>query len=59
MQNDVVPLRADMDAANTNVLVERFAVEFVPTLLLVDTDGTVLQRSGFVDAKGLLELLSK
>ncbi|WP_345688759.1 hypothetical protein [Novipirellula caenicola] len=55
----MVPLRADMDAANTHVLVEKFGVEFVPTLLLVDTDGTVLKRSGFVDAKGLLELLSK
>lgn len=59
LRNDVVPLRLDMDAANTKVLVEKFGVEFVPTILLVDTDGNELQRSGFVDAKGLLELLPK
>ena len=59
LQNDVVPLRLDMDAANTKALVKKFNVEFVPTILLVDADGKELQRSGFVDAEGLLDLLAK
>ncbi|WP_372725735.1 thioredoxin family protein [Novipirellula sp.] len=37
----------------------KFGVEFVPTILLVDTDGNELQRSGFVDAEQLLKVLPK
>ena len=59
LRNDVVPLRLDMDAANTKALVDKFDVEFVPTILLVDADGKELRRSGFVDAEQLLKLLSK
>lgn len=57
LENRVVPLRIDMDGKTAPPLIEKFEVEFVPTILLIDAKGMELQREGFVNAKKLLEMI--
>ncbi|SMP61019.1 Thioredoxin-like [Neorhodopirellula lusitana] len=48
--NEVVPLRIEMDSGITGPLVEKYAIESVPAVLLVDSDGVLVERAGYVDA---------
>lgn len=57
--NDFVPLRIDMDAKHAPPLIEKFKVEFVPTMLIVDSDEKELAMEGFVSAEELLAVISK
>lgn len=59
LSEDIIPLKVDMDTTEVHPLVDRFEVEFVPTVLLVDPDGKIIFRAGFVDAPQLLELLQQ
>lgn len=57
LASNVVPLRIDMDATSATRLVEKYKVEFVPTILLIDADGKELKREGFLDVEPLLEMI--
>lgn len=55
----VVPLKVDMDAAGARSLVQRYSIQFVPTVLLVDARGDELDRVGYVGADELVEFVNE
>ncbi len=57
LDSKVIPLRIDMDGKSSARLIDQFKVEFVPTILLVDAEGKVLKREGFVNAEELLKMI--
>ncbi len=57
LANKVIPLRIDMDGKLSPPLIDKFKVEFVPTLLLIDSKGKELKREGYVNAKELTEMI--
>lgn len=57
LDSKVVPLRVDMDGKSAPAIIEKYKVEFVPTILLIDSEGKELAREGFVDAEQLLEMI--
>ncbi|MCM2370153.1 thioredoxin family protein [Aporhodopirellula aestuarii] len=59
LENEVVPLRVDMDGKHAPPLIEKFKVEFVPTILIVDQNENELAREGFVNAEEFLEMTRK
>ncbi|MEX1026774.1 MAG: hypothetical protein WD049_02025 [Candidatus Paceibacterota bacterium] len=52
------PLKVDMDAAGARALVQRYSVQFVPTILLVDSRGEDLDRVGYVGAGEFIEFVN-
>lgn len=57
LDSKVVPLRVDVDAKATLPLVEKYKIEFLPTVLLIDAEGHELKREGFVDAEQVIEMI--
>lgn len=57
LDSKVVPLRVDVDAKATLPLVEKYKIEFLPTVLLIDAEGQELKREGFVDAEQVIEMI--
>lgn len=57
LDSQVIPMRVDLDAKSTAPLVEKYNIEFVPTILLIDAQGQELKREGFVDDEQLLEMI--
>lgn len=57
LDSKVIPLRVDVDAKSTLPLVEKYKVEFLPTVLLIDAEGQELKREGFVDAEQVIEMI--
>lgn len=53
----VVPVELDIDEERNAELALRYGVRGVPTLLLVDAEGTVLARGGFMSAEALVRFL--
>jgi thioredoxin-related protein len=53
----VIPVALDIDEPRNADLALRHGVRGVPTLLLVDAQGTVLARGGFMSAEALVEFL--
>lgn len=53
----VVPVVLDIDLDENQDLAWRYRVQGVPTMVLVDADGKVLNRAGFLSAEGLLRFL--
>lgn len=53
----VVPVVLDIDLDENQDLAWRYRVQGVPTMILVDADGKVLNRAGFMSAEGLLKFL--
>ncbi|EMI19078.1 thioredoxin domain protein [Rhodopirellula maiorica SM1] len=59
LKKDVVPLRIDMDAKHAPPLIEKFKVEFVPTILIINDEEEELIREGFVNAEDFLKMVRK
>lgn len=57
LDSKVVPLRIDLDAKSAPPLVEKYSIEYVPTILLIDAQGQELKREGFVDDEQLIEMI--
>jgi protein disulfide-isomerase len=54
-----VPVILDIDDERNRKLTTRFNVREVPSLILVDSDGEVLDRGGLMDSKALVKFLSR
>ncbi len=52
----VVPVQIDIDRDPTTS--DRYGVESIPTVLLLDADARVLKRAGFLPASGVLRFIS-
>ncbi len=53
----VVPVLVDIDEQKNEELAPRYKVRGIPALVLIDADGEVLDRGGFMSAEALLEFL--
>lgn len=53
----VVPVVLDIDLEENQDLAWRYRVQGVPTLVLIDANGKVLNRAGFMSAEGLVKFL--
>ena len=53
----VIPVKLDIDDERNEELAWRYKTTAVPTLLLIDVDGKVLDRGGFMSAKELVKFL--
>jgi protein disulfide-isomerase len=58
LAEQVVPVLVDIDEEQSVDLARRYGVREIPALLLIEPDGTVLDRGGFMSVEGLLEFLS-
>jgi thiol:disulfide interchange protein len=52
-----VPLLIDID--RDGVVAERYGVEAIPTVLMLDADGQVVRRANFLSATGLTQFLEE
>jgi thiol:disulfide interchange protein len=50
-----IPLSIDVDRQAS--LVDRFAVDGIPTVVVINSDGKVLRRAGFLPKSGMLRFL--
>lgn len=57
LASKVVPLRIDLDVKSARPVIDKYNVEFVPTILLIDAQGKELKREGFVDDTQLVEMI--
>ena len=55
----VVPLKIDVDSAQGETLAQRYTIQAVPTMLLVDGSGKEVFRFGFASADDLNALLDR
>ncbi len=53
-----IPVLLDADASDTEGPARRYAVEYLPTVLLLDSDGKVLRQGDYMTASELLAFLS-
>ncbi len=53
----VIPVILDIDQDQNADLAWRYRVQGFPTMILIDANGKVLNRAGFMSAEGLLEFL--
>lgn len=53
----VIPVILDIDQDQNADLAWRYRVQGIPTMILIDANGKVLNRAGFMSAEGLLEFL--
>lgn len=53
----VVPVILDIDRDENQDLAWRYHVQGVPTMVLIDAEGKVLNRASFMSAEGLLKFL--
>jgi thiol:disulfide interchange protein len=54
-----VPVFLDVDGSEGQSASQRYGVEFIPTLVVVDADGKVLRRAGFMQRDQLLAFLQR
>ena len=52
-----IPLMVDVD--RDTAAADRYHVDGIPTILVLDGDGRILRRTGFVTAPALLQFLSR
>lgn len=55
----VVPLKIDIDSTQGSALAERYGIQYVPTMLLVDGNGKEGFRFGFASAEDVSALLDR
>lgn len=53
----VIPLKLDVDEPTSSAAAQRYAVQYIPTILLVDATGTELARSGFMSADEITDFI--
>jgi thiol-disulfide isomerase/thioredoxin len=53
-----IPVLLDADASDTEGPARKYAVEYLPTILVLDSDGKVLRQGDYMTASELLAFLS-
>ncbi|MFH5804721.1 thioredoxin family protein [Alienimonas sp. DA493] len=55
----VIPVNLDLDDAAAQAASETYDVAYLPTLLLLDSEGEEVARTGYIDAAGLVEFFDE
>jgi len=53
-----VPLLIDVDVPETRYLSQRYQVSSIPTILIIDSKGQILKRSGALSASAMTDFLN-
>lgn len=53
-----IPLNLDVDAASSKAATQRYAIDTLPAILVVDSDGKVLRQTSYMNAEELTKFLS-
>lgn len=54
-----IPLKVDIDQADSRELVRRYGIYGVPTLVVIDSDGQEIERENFLSAAALRQFLEE
>jgi thiol:disulfide interchange protein len=54
-----IPLFLDVDQPSANAASHKYLIEYLPAILIVDSEGNVLRKGDYMDAKDLAEFLAK
>jgi thioredoxin-like negative regulator of GroEL len=57
VERSFIPLAIDVD--QNPIVAERYAVDGIPTILLLDAEGKVHRRAGFMSREEVIQFLSK
>lgn len=53
----VIPLKLDVDRADVKLIAQRCGIESIPTILVVDANGTVQKHADYMTAADLIAFL--
>lgn len=56
---DYIPVKLDVDLAENKRPSERYAISTIPTLIITDAEGVVVDAEGFMTAERMLKFLEK
>ncbi|MFI5378753.1 MAG: thioredoxin family protein [Tepidisphaerales bacterium] len=54
-----IPVFVDVDAAGSRAISARYGISGIPSILIVDAQGTVIKQGGFMDVAELLAFLAR
>jgi thiol:disulfide interchange protein len=54
-----IPLALDADSAGAKAPGERYGIDTIPAILIVDSDGKVIRQSGYMNADDLVAFLNQ
>lgn len=57
VMKSAVPVRIELDSIQESSLAQQYNVSFVPTILLLDAHGQIIERRGYSDAEEMKKLL--
>lgn len=54
----VVPLQLDVDVPTSAAAAQRYGIQYIPMIMLVDAEGNEIARGGFMSADAVVEFIS-
>lgn len=58
VEKGYLPVLVDIDRPENRAAAEKYGVQSIPTIIVVDSQGTVLDQTGFMTASGTLDFLA-